>query len=66
MEVHTYYDRSMKGKYFRAVPLHPILVEGLKFPQYVDRIKDQGNDRVFPDLNIENFKYSNSFTKRFS
>jgi integrase len=66
MEVHTYYDRSMKGKYFRTVPLHPILVEELKFPQYVDGIKDQGNDRVFPDLNFENYKYSNSFTKRFS
>ena len=66
IEIHNYYDRQMKTKHaLRSIPLHPILVKQLKFPQYVDRVKAQGNDRVFPDLNIENFKYSNSFTKRF-
>jgi hypothetical protein len=33
--------------------LHHILVDQLKFPQYVDRMKAQGNDRVFPDLDID-------------
>jgi len=34
----------------RLVPLHPFIVEDLKFLEYVDQIKEQGEERVFPDI----------------
>ena len=66
IDINENHDRSVKTKNsIRTVPLHPFLVEHLRFPQYVNMIKAKGNDRVFPDLKIEHFKYSNRFTKRF-
>jgi len=34
----------------RYVPLHPFLVDDLKFPRYVERMKQKGHDRVFYEL----------------
>lgn len=59
-------DKQVKTKNaLRAIPLHRILFDQLKFPQYVDRMEAQGNDRVFPDLDIQNYKYGHKFTKEF-
>ena len=67
IDINDNYDRTVKNKNaIRSIPLHPFLVEKLKFPQYVARIKAQGSDRVFPDLKKENHKYGNVLSKRFN
>ena len=49
IEINDNHDRTVKNKNaIRSIPLHPILVEQLKFPQYVEKVRAQGNDRVFP------------------
>ena len=60
-------DRTVKNQNaIRSVPLHPILVEQFKFPEYVDSVRGKGQERVFPKLYRVNFKYSHEFVKRFS
>jgi integrase len=67
IDINDNYDRTIKNKNaIRSVPLHPFLVEQLKFPQYVAKIKAQGSDRVFTDLKKENHKYGNVLSKRFN
>lgn len=67
IEINDNHDRTVKNKNaIRTIPLHPFLVEQLKFPQYVAQIKAQGHDRVFPDLTKENYKYGNVLSKRFN
>jgi len=34
----------------RKVPLHPFIIEELNLPGYVERLRKEGNDRLFPDL----------------
>jgi integrase len=66
IEINDNHDRKVKNQNaIRSVPLHSVLVEQLKFPQYVDKVRAQGNDRVFPDLKKENYKYSHRLSKRF-
>ena len=60
-------DRTVKNlNATRTVPLHPVLVEQFKFPEYVDSVKAQGSQRVFPKLYKVSYKYSHEFVKRFS
>jgi integrase len=60
-------DRKVKNENaIRELPLHPVVVNDLGFIRYVERVKKDGNDRVFPELSISNFKYSHEFVKRFS
>jgi integrase len=66
IEINKDYDRKVKNENaIRTVPLHPILVDVFKFPEYVKKIKTQGNDRVFPELKMANHKYSHGFSKKF-
>jgi len=66
IEINDDYDRKVKNENaIRTVPLHPDLVQEFKFPEYVKKIKAQGNDRVFPELKMSNYKYSHSFSKKF-
>lgn len=46
----------------RSVPLHPVLVERFRFPEYVQGVK---HARVFPELTPVNFKFGHEFSKRF-
>lgn len=60
-------DRTVKNQNaIRTVPLHPVLVEQFKFPEYVERMRAQGSERVFPTLHKVSYKYSHEFVKRFS
>jgi integrase len=55
-------DRTVKNlNAIRTVPLHPVLVEQFKFPEYVDSVRAKGFQRVFPNLYKTNFKYSHEF-----
>ena len=60
-------DRTAKNQNAnRTVPLHPVLVEQFKFPEYVDSVRAQGSERVFPEIYKVSHKYSHEFVKRFS
>ena len=66
IEINDDYDRKVKTENaIRTVPLHPVLVDEFKFPEYVEKIKAQGNDRIFPELKMANDKYSHHFSKKF-
>ena len=57
------YDRTIKNQNaIRTVPLHPVLVDGFKFQDYVSRVKAK---RVFPELKMVNFKYGHMSSKAF-
>ena len=36
---------------YRVAPIHPFLLDELNFLAYVKKIKKQGHDRLFPELN---------------
>lgn len=60
-------DRTVKNQNaIRTVPLHPVLIEQFKFPEYVERVRAKGSQRVFPELHKVSHKYSHEFVKRFS
>ena len=64
IEVNDKHDRKVKNQNaIRTVPLHPILVDQFKFPEYVQGVN---HARVFPELRPVNFKYGHEFSKRFS
>jgi len=60
-------DQMLKtGSAPRVVPLHPFIVDELKFPVYVKRLKNKSDRRVFPELKKVNFKYGHEVSKWFS
>ena len=60
-------DQMLKtGSASRVVPLHPFIVDELKFPAYVKRLKNKRDRRVFPELKKVNFKYGHEVSKWFS
>jgi integrase len=66
IDINDNHDRKVKNQNaIRTVPLHPILVVELKFPQYVERVRAEGHPRVFPELRMVNEKYGHEFSKRF-
>lgn len=63
IEVNDNHDRRVKNQNaIRSIPLHPLLVDQFKFPEYVEGLK---GERVFPALKPVNFKYGHEFSKRF-
>jgi len=49
----------------RTVPLHPFVSEELKFMEYVERLKKQGETRLFPELPYQNDNYGHKVSKWF-
>jgi len=47
----------------RIVPLHSGLAETLNFPAYVQRLKDKGEVRVFPELKKQSHAFSHAASK---
>ena len=59
--------RKLKNRNaIRTIPLHPILADDFRFPQYVESVQNDGHRRVFPELTVANNKYSHQFGKAFS
>lgn len=59
--------RKLKNKNaVRTIPLHPFIVDEIKFPQYVDSVKAGPHRTVFPELTKAHNKYSHHFGKAFS
>lgn len=50
----------------RIVPLHPVLINQLKFVEYVQRLRAKGEAQVFPDLNIKNGAWGQKISEWFS
>jgi integrase len=50
----------------RIIPLHPFIVDELKFPEYVKRLKNKRDERVFPELKKYNFKYGHKLGDWFN
>jgi len=60
-------DQMLKtGSARRVVPLHPFIVDELKFPVFVKRLKNKRDMRVFSELKKINFKYGHEMSKWFS
>lgn len=57
-------DKSVKTSEKRKVPLHPFLVEDLKFVDYVKSLKDQ-KGRVFPKLKRIRDRYSHAISSKW-
>ena len=57
-------DKSVKTHERRLVPLHPFLVEDLKFVDFVNGLLDQ-EGRVFPELKRINNRYGHGVSKWF-
>ena len=53
--------KTVKTGEARRIPLHPELVR-LQFPSYVERVKQVGADRLFPDWRV---KQGNPFTAHY-
>jgi integrase len=52
----------------RILPLHPFLVDHLRFPEYVKQVQARGQKRIFHDLNKNkstNWKYGHGPSKHF-
>lgn len=45
--------RKLKNRNaIRTIPLHPILADDFRFPQYVESVQNNGHRRVFPELTV--------------
>ncbi|RJQ75526.1 MAG: site-specific integrase [Desulfobacteraceae bacterium] len=63
IDINNNNDRKIKNQNAaRTVPLHPMIVERFRFPEYVQKVN---HERVFPELTPSNFKYGHEFSKRF-
>lgn len=60
-------DQSLKtASSERVVPLHPFIVEGLNFGGLVNRLRTDGEERLFPELTIDSDgTYSHEASKSF-
>jgi integrase len=50
----------------RIVPLHPVLVDVLNFPGYVEKLKEKGETRIFPELKKISHQYSHAASRWFN
>ena len=49
----------------RHIPMHKILIEDLRFPEFVEHMRKQGHDRIFPELAKQNYKFSHHISRWF-
>ena len=50
----------------RIIPLHPVLVNDLNFPGYVQSLKQRGEVRIFPELRKISHQYSHAASRWFN
>ncbi|WP_319526026.1 site-specific integrase [uncultured Desulfosarcina sp.] len=58
--------KSVKTGERRIVPLHPFLVEDLRFPEYVHNIPESKGKRIFHELKYVNNRWGHGFGQWFS
>jgi integrase len=66
-------DVNAKGKKkvktkagIRKVPIHPFIVNELKLPEYVEKLKGRGEKRLFPELKKSRDGYAKSVSQWFN
>jgi integrase len=60
-------DKELKNESSeRVVPLHPVFVDVLDFPNFVMKVKASGKERVFGDLKKQNGDYGHYASKWFA
>lgn len=60
-------DKSLKTKAAkRRVPLHPLLAEDLRLPQYAESLRAKGQERLFPELPHKREGYGTNASKWFA
>jgi len=60
-------DKSLKTKAAkRRVPLSPCLVNELKLPQYIESLREKGEDRLFPELKHKREGYGTNVSRWFA
>ncbi|UCE53471.1 MAG: site-specific integrase [Desulfobacterales bacterium] len=60
-------EKKLKNKASnRVVPLHPVLVETLNFPGFIQNLRERGEDRIFPELKLIGSKYSHYASRWFN
>jgi hypothetical protein len=65
--VHGFANKKLKNPSAkRHLPLHPFLVETLRFPEFVRQQAEKGHLRVFPELVKIKEKYGHKLGERFS
>jgi integrase len=50
----------------RLIPIHPFITNGLKMPEYVEKLKGQGEIRLFPELKRGRDGYSKTVSRWFN
>jgi Phage integrase family. len=50
----------------RTIPLHPVLVEELKFPAFVEMVRKKGHNRIFPEIKPRQGKYGKVVSQWFN
>jgi len=50
----------------RTIPLHPILTKELNFPGFVNRVRNEGHDRIFPEIKPRQGKYGKVVSQWFN
>ncbi|MCT4627242.1 site-specific integrase [Halodesulfovibrio sp.] len=50
----------------RRVPLHPFLTEKLRLPQYVEKLRSEGHDRLFPEITPHRDGYGQRISRWFN
>ena len=60
-------EGELKSDYAeRKVPLHPYIIEDLKFPEYVKRVKAQGHEKLFWMLKPTKGRWGHTVTNWFT
>jgi integrase len=60
-------DKKVKTKSARRlVPMHPFIANELKLPDYVKKLKGEGETRLFPELKKGRDGYSKSVSRWFN
>lgn len=66
LDINNKVDKQIKNEASaRLVPLHPVLTDNLRFPQFVEAVQKQGHERVFWELRKYNGKYGHKVTDWF-
>ena len=67
MDINDKNDKEIKNvDSVRAVPLHPHLVETLRFPEYVQKMKSKNKERIFHELKRVQHRYGHHVSPWFS
>jgi integrase len=67
LDINTEKDKSLKNEASdRMVPLHPVLVDVLDFPAFVESVKAKGQERVFQELKKQSGDYGHYASRWFA